>query len=142
MILEASAAGALSGAILLFFSHIAPAIGAKNFIRDLDRPRFFGKGISNREAHLIGALVHMLVSAVSGGVFGYLVLTGGIFDFDLFSIFGWSAIVALFIGGVILPLEGHGIFGTKEDAWFPVDLLLTQVIWGILFWWVMGVFPK
>jgi len=142
MILETAIAGTFAGAILLFFSHVAPIIGAGNFIRDLDQPRLFRANLSKREAHLVGALVHLLVSAGSGAVFGTLVFVGVVSDVGLLSILGWGLIVALIIGGIVLPLEGHGLFGTKEDAWFPVDLLLTQVIWGILFWWVMGVLPS
>lgn len=142
MILQATATGAFSGAILLFFSHVAPMFGAGNFIKDTDEPRILGKEISRREAHVVGAFVHLLVSAFAGTGFGYLVANGIAPGYHLLPILGWGIVVWLFFGGVVLPLEGHGVFGVKEDAWFPVDMLITQALWGILFWWIMGLWPS
>ena len=141
MILQATAAGTMAGGILLFFSHIAPSFSAKNFIRDVDEPRIFGRKKSRREAHLIGAILHLLVSTVAGAGYAYLVSQSVISDFSLLSSLGWAMIVGIFLGGVIMPLEGHGIFGVKEDAWFPVDLFVTQFLWGVLFWWMMHLLP-
>lgn len=137
MIPFAVVSGAIVGVILLFFSHIAPALGAGNFVRDLDQPYVFGKNITRREAHLLGACAHVLISTIFGGLFAYLVSFNIFPGFDFFSILGWGCILSLFVGGVVLPLEGHGLFGTKEDAWFPVDLFLTNILWSILFWWTM-----
>jgi hypothetical protein len=141
MILQATAAGTMSGAILLFFSHIAPTWSAKNFIRDIDEPRIFGKKKSRREAHLLGAAVHILVAAIAGAGYALLMKASIVTEFSFLSVAGWSLIVGIFIGGVIMPIEGHGIFGVKEDAWFPVDLFLTQLMWAGLFWWIMGLLP-
>lgn len=127
----------MSGVILLFLSHVAPRFGAGNFIRDLDEPRIFGKILTRREAHLLGALLQLFISMGSGVAFAYLVSRSVFPGFGLFSLLGWSVLMSLFIGGIILPLEGHGVFGVKEDAWFPVDLFLTNVVWSVLFWWMM-----
>lgn len=142
MILQATAAGALSGAIMLFFSHVAPQFGAGNFIRDMDEPRILGKELSRREAHVIGALSHLLVAAISASIYAYLVTSGVAPGYHFLPILGWSVVAGLFIGGVIMPLEGHGVFGVKEDAWFPVDLFLTQAIWAVLFWWIINLWPN
>jgi len=141
MIFAALVAGAFAGTILLFFAHLAPSIGAGNFIRDLDQPRLLGKDLSLREAHFMGALLHLVLSAVFGGVYAYFVRIGAFADFGLLPLLGWSVIITLFTGGIILPLEGHGLFGVKEDAWFPVDLILTSVAWAVLFWWMITLWP-
>lgn len=141
MLVPALIAGIMSGAVLLFLSHIAPAFGAGNFIRDVDEPRVFGRLISHREGHLLGILLHLALSGVFGGLYAYLVELHIFTSFGLLSLLGWSVIMSLFIGGVVLPLEGHGIFGVKEDAWFPVDLFLTNVIWSMLFWVLIGLWP-
>lgn len=141
MIIAALAFGTLAGAILLFLSHIAPSLGAGNFIRDIDEPHAFGRDITHREAHFLGALIHLTLSGIFGGLFAYLVTVGVFADFSILSLLGWALITALFLGGVVLPLEGHGIFGVKEDAWFPVDLVLTSVGWAVLFWVFMHLWP-
>ncbi len=141
MILQAAAAGTMSGAILLFFSHVAPAWSAKNFIRDIDEPRIFGKKKSRREAHLLGAAVHIVVATIAGAGYAFLITQSVVREFSFLSVLSWAIVVGIFLGGVIMPIEGHGIFGVKEDAWFPVDLFLTQLLWAILFWWIMGLLP-
>ena len=137
MILLAFVGGAMTGAILLFLSHIAPRFGAGNFIRDLDEPRVFGKILTRREAHLLGALLHLLMSIAAAVSFAYLVARSVFPGFGLLSLLGWGVVLTIVIGGIILPLEGHGLFGVKEDAWFPIDLFLMNVLWSVLFWWLM-----
>jgi hypothetical protein len=141
MIPTALAFGAFAGAILLFLSHVAPSIGGGNFIRDLDEPHFFGRDVSHREAHFLGALTHLTLSGVFGGLYAYLVQIGVFADFGIVSILIWGFLTSVFIGGVVLPIEGHGIFGIKEDHWFPIDLVLTSVVWAVVFWGLMHLWP-
>lgn len=136
-ILPAIGAGASAGGVLLFLSHIAPRFGAGNFIRDIDRPLLFGKTITRREAHFVGMLTHLVLSAVFAGAYALLVNMGVVRGFDVVPLLGWSAVLTLLVGGVLMPLEGHGLFGLKEDPWFPVDLIVTNVLWSMLFWWLM-----
>ncbi len=138
MIFTATVAGVLAGAIVLFLSHVAPLFGAGNFVKDLDNPHIFGRKVTHREMHLLGILTHLLVSAWFGGIYGWLVVVGIFSGYGLFLILGWSVILTLFVGGVILPLDGHGLFGVREDAWFPVDLFLANIGWAILFWWILN----
>jgi hypothetical protein len=136
------AAGAISGAIMLFLAHLAPVFGAGNFVRDLDEPHFFRRRISRREAHFVGVLVHLTMMAAFGGAYAYLAATGIFQDFSLLPILGWGLIFTLFMGGVVMPLEGHGLFGVKEDAWFPVDLVLAHAGWAFVFWWIINLWPN
>lgn len=136
-ILPALAAGASAGGILLFLSHIAPRFGAGNFIRDIDRPLLFGKTITRREAHFVGMFAHLVISSVFGGAFAWLVDAGVVRGFEAVPLLVWSLVVTLLVGGVLMPLEGHGLFGLKEDPWFPVDLVVTNILWAVLFGWLM-----
>ena len=138
-ILPALCVGASVGALTLFLSHIAPFVGAGNFIRDIDQPRLFGRTITRREGHLVGVCIHIVLSAVFGGVFGLLVDLGVAPGFGIVPLLAWGVLLALVTGVVILPLEGHGFFGVKEDAWFPVDLLLTNALWALFMWIIMGI---
>ncbi len=119
---------------MLFLSHLAPYFKAGNFVRDLDQPVLLGRKVTRREAHLVGIFVFLILSTVFGGLFGLLVQTGVAAGFQFLPIILWSLVLTLVYGGVILPLEGHGFFGLKEDAWFPVDLVITDFLWAILFW--------
>lgn len=141
MIWFALISGAFAGAVMTFLSHVAPAVGAGNFIRDLDQPRIFGKPVSRREAHVLGIVMHLTLSTVFGGAFAFLVDRMVFSGFTLLPILAWSLVLALFSGGVVLPLEGHGVFGVKEDSWFPIDLVITNVMWGLLFWLMMSLWP-
>lgn len=141
MYLMGLAAGAIAGTIMLFLSHIAPYFGAGNFVRDLDVPYVFGKEITRREAHVLGVLVHVLLTAAFGGIFVYLLGMGIFPDSGIISVLEWGLIVTIFMGGVVMPIEGHGLFGTKEDVWFPLDLLMTNVAWAVLFWWIIRLWP-
>ncbi len=142
MIFASAAAGTFAGVVLFFLSHVAPMFGAGNFIRDLDQPRIFGRFVTRREAHVVGALTHILASGASGALFGLLVSLNVFHGFDLLSLLGWSVVMTLAIGGVLLPLEGHGLFGVKEDAWFPVDLFVTNVLWAICVWGLVWLLPR
>ena len=118
---------------MLFLSHIAPRFGAGNFIEDTDRPHVFGKEISRREAHLIGILTHLILSVLSGFGFAYGVQQGWISGYTYIPLLLWCLAISLFFGIIVMPLEGHGLFGRKHDAWFFADSLLTNLLWGHLF---------
>jgi len=129
-----SLAGGSAGAIMAFLSFIAPRFGAGNFIQDNNEEKFaFGRPISRREASLIGLLIHLLLSTLFGFGFALGVELGWIPGYLYLPMLGWCVVVSLFLGIVILPLEGYGFFGAKHDAWFFVDSLLTNFLWGHLF---------
>lgn len=126
-------AGMAAGTILAFLSHVAPRFGAGNFIQDSANPRLFGKPVSRREAHLVGLLAHLLLSALFGLVFALFVELGWFAGFTYVPMLAFVLGITLFVSFVIMPLEGHGFFGRKHDAWFLADALLTNLFWGHLF---------
>lgn len=137
-ILPGIGAGAAAGGILLFLAHIAPRLGAGNFVRDIDRPELFGKEVTHREAHFVGIFTHLVMSAFAGGMFAFLVDQGVVTGFDLLPILVWGGVIlSLAIGGIVMPLEGQGLFGIKHDAWFTVDLVITNIFWGFIYWWLI-----
>ncbi len=137
MIIAGLIAGTIAGAILLFLSHLAPYVGAGDFVSDMGQVDVMGSKLTRREGQYLGMLVHMACSAGFGAAYIALVRTGVIADLSLLHLLEWSGVMTLFVGGVVMPLEGHGVFGIKEDTWFPIDLLVTNVGWGLLFWWLV-----
>lgn len=136
LILWAAISGLGAGAILAFFSHLAPWFGAGNFVRESERVRMLGKQVSRREAHVAGLLLHLVLSGVFGALYAVLMQVGMV-DGRPLSLILYAMVLTVFVGGVVLPLEGHGLFGVKEDAWFPLDLLLTNIAWAALFAFTM-----
>lgn len=126
-------AGIGAGAVLLFLSHLAPRIGAGNFVHDADRLRLFGRAYSRREAHLFGMIVHLSLSFLAGAIYAFGLQEGFVSGLQAVPLLVYAIILTVFFGGVLMPLEGHGLFGLKEDRWFPLDLLITNVLWVLLF---------
>ncbi|HWQ99819.1 MAG TPA: hypothetical protein VN397_03160 [Candidatus Methylomirabilis sp.] len=128
-ILIAGISGGAAGALMLFLSHIAPWFGAGNFVRDLDELRLFGRTYSRREGHVIGVFIHLFLSFFFGALYGFGVDQGIASGFGVWPLVTYAVLLTVFVGGVVMPLEGHGIFGVREDDWFPIDLLLTNLGW-------------
>jgi hypothetical protein len=138
LLLVGAVAGMSAGAIMTFLSHIAPRLGAGNFIRDIDQPQLFGREISRREAHLLGILVHLCLSLVFGLIFAHLVDRQIVSGFGFIPILFYSLALAIFTGLVIMPIEGHGLFGRKHDNWFMIDVILTNIFWGFIYFGLVG----
>ena len=137
MILAGLIVGTIAGAILLFLSYLAPYVGAGNFIPELHDTDVLGKRLTRREGQFVGMLTHIVASAFFGALYAALVEWHVVYDFSIIHLLEWSLVMTLIIGGIVMPLEGHGLFGLKEDSWFPIDLLITNVNWAVLFWWLI-----
>jgi uncharacterized membrane protein YagU involved in acid resistance len=133
MIMAGAYAGLAAGTVLAVAAYIAPKWSAGNYIRELEEPSVFGRKLTRREAHLLGLLLHIIFSTVFGLVFALAVAREWVSGFHLWPLFVYAVILWLFIGLVVMPLQGDGIFGRKHDAWFPVDALLTNVFWALLY---------
>ncbi len=131
-------AGIGAGAIMLFLSHIAPRFGAGNFVRDLDVLRLFGRTYSRREAHVIGVFVHLFLAFFFGVLYAFGVEQGIANGYGAWPLVMYAVLLTVFVGGIIMPLEGHGLFGLREDDWFPIDLLLTNLGWVLLYWVIVS----
>ena len=141
-LLIGAVSGGAAGAIITFFAHIAPAFGAGNFIKDLDRPNIMGRELSRREAHLLGILVHLCLSILFGMGFGYAVSEQWFAGFNLVPLLIYSIIVTLVSGLAIMPWEGLGFFGRKHDSWFIIDTLLTNFGWALLVFLLAGLWTS
>ncbi len=125
-------AGFAAGGVLILLSHLAFRVGAGSGLREIDQLHFFGRTFSRRESRIVGILIHLILYGLAGSAFGILVQFG-MLAHTVLDLTEYLLILTLVFGGVILPLEGHGLFGLEEDPWFPVDLLIANAIWVILF---------
>jgi hypothetical protein len=124
--------GLIAGAILVLLSLLVPKLGTGKFIQENEHSRVFGKRISRREAHLLGILLHLVLSAIFGLFFAIFIELAWLSGYQFIPMLFFVAALTLVTGFIIMPLEGHGLFGKKHDAWFMVDALLTNLIWGHL----------
>ena len=136
-------AGIGAGAILTFLSYVAPHFGAGSYVRDLDPPTISGRKLSKRETQIAGLLIHLGLSSFFGAGYAAGVEYRLFPDFLLLPILGWGLVMSLAVGLIVMPLEGHGFFGRKHDAWFMVDAVITNTLWALLFFaliriWVIG----
>ena len=131
-ILIGALAGLAAGTVLAFFSHLAPYIRSGKEVKLGDDPHVFGHPLNRREAHLLSLLVQLLLSVVFGAVFGWFLQLGWVGSFGILPLLVWSSALAFVTGAVVLPLDGHGLFGHKQEVWFFVDMLITNGIWALL----------
>ncbi len=139
MTLIAGIAGIIAGGIMILLSHLAPYVGAGSFVKDVDVIRCFGRTCTRRESHFIGIMVHVALYLAAGLAYGALVTQGVVSGFGPLPLGAYALILTIFFGGVVMPLEGHGLFGWREDHWFAADLLIMNAVWVILFGLIMQV---
>lgn len=130
--------GVVASAILTCGSLVLPKWFVSVGVHELDSVRLGRKSSKNRESSALGILMHLVLSFFFGALFGALMRLG-ILSLDIFSVFVYYAAVSLVLGGVILPLEGHGFFGWKEGHWISVDVLAMNAVWMFLFWAVAAI---
>ena len=142
MIIDFLVSGMLAGSILVFLAHVAPDVAAGNFVKEFETPRLFGRTLTRREGHYAGILVHLFQSACSGAAFGWVVESGVARGHLSWAFACLPVVLTCVMGLLVLPLEGHGYFGVREDAWFPLDLALTNIVWSFLFWGLSAWFVR
>ncbi len=142
MVLAGLIAGIFAGAILLLLAHIAPYIGAGNYVSDIGRVSVLGQQITEREGQIMGILVHLMTSAGFGAIYAELVQHQYSPDFTFLGIMSWCLFITIVVAVIILPISGKGFFGVKEDPWFSIDLFITNVGWGVLYWFLVPLWLK
>jgi hypothetical protein len=139
MVVIAGIAGIIAGGIMIFLSHLAPYVHAGSFVKDVDVIRCFGRTCTRRESHIIGIMVHLALYLAAGLAYGALVAQGLASGFGPLPLVAYAVFITVFMGGVVMPLEGHGLFGWREDHWFAADLLIMNAVWVILFGLIMQI---
>lgn len=138
LLLVGAVAGMLAGAVMTFLSHIAPLFGARALIRDIDQPHILGREISHREAHMLGVIVHLCLSLLFGLLYAQFVGSNIVSGFGFIPIILYSVVLDLFTGLVVMPIEGHGLFGKKHDNVFMIDVIFTNIFWGLIYFGLIG----
>jgi uncharacterized membrane protein YagU involved in acid resistance len=136
--LLAGLVGIAASGFLMLCSVLLPKWFVSSAVHELDEVRFGSRVLSERESTILGVLLHFIFSFFFGAAFGTC-LNAGILALNLLSMVIYGAIMVLILGGVVLPLEGHGWFGWKEDHWILVDLIAMNALWALMFWAILSV---
>lgn len=139
MVLFGAIAGIVAGAVMILLSHLASRYVAAAYAKDTDIIVCFGRRCTRRESHVIGITVHVILYMFFGLLYAVLVTQGVMDGFRALPLFIYALLVTLVMGGIFLPLEGHGLFGMREDKWFIIDLALANLGWMILYGAFMGI---
>ena len=131
-ILIGALAGLAAGTVLAFFSHLAPYLRPGDAREQGSGPHLFGHALSQREAHLLGLLIQLALATAFGAAYGWFLQLGWVGSFGILPLLLWSFALAFTTGAIVMPLNGHGLFGHKRDVWFFVNLLITNGIWALL----------
>lgn len=132
------AVGIVTSGVLILFSILMPRWFVSGAVHQLDVIRISGRALSKKESNIVGILIHLIFSLFFGVLFGAGVNVG-IVDVTAISMGIFFIVLSLIFGGIVLPLEGHGLFGWKEDHWIPVDLLAMNGVWVLIFWALLAV---
>jgi uncharacterized membrane protein YagU involved in acid resistance len=127
------AIGVVASGVLILFSYLIPRWFVSGAEHTLDMVRFGGRAFSKKESAMIGIFIHLVFSLFFGVIYG-VGMNAGIFDLSITMMFVYSLVMTLVLGGILLPLEGHGLFGWKEDHWIAVDLFTANILWVLIFW--------
>lgn len=124
-------AGTAGGAVLIFLSFLLPHL---NLIRHprLEADPGHIHHLPRREANIVSVGVHLVLFGILGMLFG-LCIRSGLATASFGSIVTAGFIVTIIFGGIILPIEGSGFFGWKEDHWLGIDLFVMNSVWVVLF---------
>lgn len=136
--LIAASAGVVASGVLILFSAIIPRWFVSAAVHQLDVIHMSGRILSKKESYVVGILIHLIFSLFFGALFG-VGMRLGIVDISIVSMMVFYVVVSLVLGGIVLPIEGHGLFGWKEDHWIPVDLLAMNAVWVLIFWALLAV---
>jgi hypothetical protein len=135
----ALAAGVIT-AIPGIFSELGEKI-PKNIPLLVDVKTFWGKRLTRGEVFWFGMLIHLLMAALFGAMYEYLVLNGMVRPYLLSNLLVFAFCYYLFIGFIVFPLVELGLFGRKEGKTVWLELLVTNFLVGFIIWLLIYLFP-
>ena len=100
--------------------------------------RLMNRSESNVAIYVLGIVVHIATSAVFGI---FYVILAKLFSFDtmlILAIVIYVFVLWIAMLFVALPVAGQGIIGKKISGIVWIEQLVLHVIFGLGFWWALG----
>jgi hypothetical protein len=101
-----------------------------------------GRPLSRREVFLTSLLLHLLISALAGGIYALLAEEGVLFftqdPYTLYSILVYSCLAWVVAGSCVYPALGMGWFARREGRRVWLEMLVTHLLLGAGFAWAVS----
>jgi len=129
-------AGGMAGIVMAILIHLATLVSVRGkHLPDIDAHYLLGRKYSAREAHLLGILIQLALSALFGGIYVMLVDYGIVFkNFDYIDIALFGVLVWFLKGLILTPLLGIGFFGVKEGKYVWFEMFVVHQIYALAFY--------
>ena len=107
----------------------------------MDVKTFWGAKLTPHQGVVWSVATHLMTSALFGASIPFLVSLGIITPLYLLGeIMLFSLAFYLITSLAVFPLVGFGFFGHKEGSFVWLELLLTNLLYGFLFWAAANLF--
>jgi len=107
----------------------------------VDVKSFWGKKLSNGEVFWLGFAIHLLMAALFGALYELIAVKSFVRPYHIDNLMVYASFFWLFVGGVIFPIVGLGLFGKKEGKWVWLELLVVHHLFAIFVWLEIFLFP-
>lgn len=108
----------------------------------VDIKTFWGHTLTRGEVFWLGMAVHLLMAALFGALYELIAVKALVKPYGLEGLMVYASFFYLFVGGVIFPLVGAGIFGRKEGKTVWYELLIVHHLFGFFMWLAVFLFPS
>ena len=123
-----------------FFSELGKK-GPKNIPLLVDVKTFWGRRLSRWEVFWFGLFIHLLMAALFGAMYELIVVKSLVDPYHWGNLAVYATFFWLFVGGVIFPIVGLGLFGKKEGKWVWFELLVVHHLFAFFIWLLIILFP-
>jgi hypothetical protein len=123
-----------------FISELAKK-GPKNIPLLIDVKTFWGHKLTRGEVFWFGLFIHLLMAALFGALYELIVVKAFVRPYHLDNLFAYASCFYLFVGGVIFPVVGAGLFGRKEGKTVWYELLIVHHLFAFFVWLGIYLFP-
>lgn len=124
-----------------------PAIYTEIFRRGKDLPILmdvhacWGGTCTDAQVFALSIFVHFIISIAFGGLYMAAYLIGIFQNFSISEIALYTGLFYLLIGLVVLPIMQLGWFGRREGNLVWLELLGSNILFGLGFWLAFKFFP-
>lgn len=124
-----------------FFSELGKR-GPRNIPLLIDVKTFWGHPLTRGEVFWFGFMIHLLMAALFGALYELIVVKSLVQPYQLGNLMIYASFFWLFVGGVIFPLVGLGLFGKNEGRWVWFELLVVHHLFALFVWLLVFLFPS
>jgi len=107
----------------------------------IDVKTFWGRKLNRSEIFWFGLFIHLLMAALFGALYELIVVKSFVHPYELDNLAVYATFFWLFVGGVIFPVVGLGLFGKKEGEWVWFELLVVHHLFSLFVWLQVFLFP-